>query len=205
MDLFWLKGYASVTVSDLADAMAVQRSSFYNSFGTRDAVFLESLRQYGGQSPDVVLDRLAPDAPVVPALVELLRTVCRLRARDPHARGCLVCNSVAEVAPSDRSIGPAVTRVIARRTRVVERLLRRAVARGELPAPMDVAAAARGFVTFLVGLNTLSRVVRSERALWGTCVEFLRGFGVDAGRQPSRARQRRADAPPRGRGASRAR
>ena len=133
MDLFWVRGYTAVTVSDLADAMDLRRSSFYNSFGTRESVFLEALRQYGAQSPDVVLDRLAPEAPVVPALVELLRTVCRRRSRDPHARGCLVCNSVAEVTPSDRSIGPAVTRVIARRTRVVERLLRRAVARGELP------------------------------------------------------------------------
>jgi TetR/AcrR family transcriptional repressor of nem operon len=178
MDLFWLRGYVSVTVSELADAMGVQRSSFYNSFGTREAVFLEALRQYGGRSPDVVLDRLTPDEPVVPALVALLRTVCRVRARDRQARGCLIFNSIAEVDTSDRQVRRTLARMMARRTRVVERLLRRAVARGELPHLPDVASAAREYVTFLVGLNTLSRVVRSERALWATSVSFLRGFGI---------------------------
>ena len=181
MDLFWLRGYTAVTVSDLADAMGLQRSSFYNSFGTRDAVFLEALRHYGGQSPDVVLDHVAPDEPVVPTLVALLRTVCRVRARDPHARGCLTFNSLAEVDTSDRQVRQTLSRMMARRTRVVERLLRRAVARGEMPPPANATAAARGFVTFLVGLNTLSRVVRSERALWATCVEYLHGLGIDAG------------------------
>lgn len=190
MDLFWLRGYASVTVSDLADAMGVQRSSFYNSFGTREAVFLEALRLYGGQSPDTMLDRLPADAPVVPALAALLRTVCRVRARDVQARGCLTFNSLADVRTSDRPARQALTRMIARRTRVVERLLRRAVAGGEIPPPTDVAATARMFVTFLVGLNTLSRVVRSERALWATCLEFLRGWGVngDTGLGTSRRR-----------------
>jgi TetR/AcrR family transcriptional repressor of nem operon len=102
-----------------------------------------------------------------------------VRARDRQARGCLVCNSVTEVRPSDGSVGPVLTRVLAHRTRVVERLFRRAVAGGEIPPPTDVPAAARMFVTFLVGLNTLSRVVRSERALWATCLEFLRGWGVN--------------------------
>ena len=132
MDLFWLKGYASVTVSDLADAMAVQRSSFYNSFGTRESVFLEALRQYGAQSPDVVLDRLAPEAPVVPVLVDLLRTVCRVRTRDRRACGCLVFNSIAEVDSGDREVHRVLSRMLARRTRVVEHMLRRAVSRREL-------------------------------------------------------------------------
>lgn len=181
MELFWDKGLSAVSVSDLAAAMSLRRSSFYNAFGTRDAVFLEALERYAAVSPDAALDHLGPDAPVVPALVGLLRTVCRVRAADPRSRGCLVCNTLADLDGAGEVVGARVAAALAHRTVVVQRLMERAVAQGELPAAYDTRAAARAFVTFLVGVNTTSRVVRSEAALWVACATFLRGLGLDPG------------------------
>lgn len=194
MELFWEQGLSAVSVSGLAAAMSLQRSSFYNAFGSRDAVFLEALERYAAVSPDAALDHLPPDAPVVPALVGLLRTVCRVRAADPRARGCLVCNTLADLDGASKDVATRLTASLARRAIVVHQLMQRAVARGELPAAYDTGAAAQAFVTFLVGLNTTSRVVRSEAALWAGCAAFLRGLGLNPdgvtpdGRRPRRGR-----------------
>ena len=77
MNLFWRDGYAGVSASDLAAAMHIQRSSFYNSFGSREAVFLEALEQYSKNAPDKIIDRLRPGDPVLPAIAALFRELCR--------------------------------------------------------------------------------------------------------------------------------
>lgn len=177
MQLFWRKGYLAVSSSELADAMGIRRSSFYNSFGSREAVFLEALEHYGKIAPDRALDMLGPDKAVLPVVVEVFRDLCRARAGDKAARGCMVCNAAGEVIGVDDEIGAAISQALVARVRSLEVLLRRAIARGELPADTDAANLGRAIVSFLIGLNTLSKVVRSERQLWATAQTFLRAIG----------------------------
>jgi hypothetical protein len=59
-------------------------------------------------------------------------------------------------------------------------LLRQAIGQKELSMKQsEVVAAARSFIAFLIGLNTLSKVVRDEDVLWMTCRHYLSGSGVD--------------------------
>ena len=90
MNLFWRDGYLGVSASDLAAAMNIQRSSFYNSFGSRSVVFIESLEHYSKSAPDQVVYALEPGDPVVPKIEAMLRHVCRQRSADGEERGCLV-------------------------------------------------------------------------------------------------------------------
>lgn len=47
LDVFWEKGYNATSMQDLVDAMQINRSSLYNSFGDKHNLFLECLRTYG--------------------------------------------------------------------------------------------------------------------------------------------------------------
>jgi TetR/AcrR family transcriptional repressor of nem operon len=178
MQLFWKKGFPAVSVNDLAGAMHIRRSSFYNSFGNREAVFIEALRRYAAQAPDAPLDEISADRPVLPALAAVLRGICRVRAADADARGCLVCNAIAELGGVDQALGPLLEEAVKHRTDVFRRLLNQAVSQGEIGPLADEEAAAAGFTAFLIGLNTLSKVVRDEKQLWAICRQFLRGLGV---------------------------
>lgn len=178
MNLFWKRGFLGVSARDLADAMAIERSSFYNSFGTRESVFREVLALYGAKAPDAPLEHVRSGQAVVPVLISVMRDVCHVRASDPEARGCLVCNGVAELVGVEDEIGPLLQAVVDQRVILLERLLRQALRQKELPPLPDVGGAARSFVAFLLGLNTLSKVVRDERELWATCRQFLLGMGV---------------------------
>ena len=178
MNLFWRDGYLGVSASDLAAAMHIQRSSFYNSFGSRAAVFLEALDRYSRSAPDKVVDRLAPGETVLPAIAGLFRELCRQRAADTEGRGCLVCNSVGELVGVDEELGPVLLDAVEERVSVFERVIAQAVAQDELELLDGTAAAARALVAFLLGINLLSKTVRDEQTLWAACRTFLRGFGV---------------------------
>lgn len=178
MNLFWKKGFLAISAKDLADAMGLQRSSFYNSFGSREAVFVEALQRYSAQAPDVSLGNVAPGQPVVPVLLSVMRDVCHVRAADKEARGCLVCNGIAELVGVDESIGPLLGEAVAQRIDVIEQLLLQAVRQGEMAPFADAAIAAKTFIAFLIGLNTVSKVIRDEKQLWAMCRQFLTGIGV---------------------------
>lgn len=198
MHLFWKEGFTGVTTRDLAEAMSIQRSSFYNTFDTREAVFREALRRYGALAPDAPLDDVRPGQPVAPLLVSSLREICRVRAADRQGRGCLVCNSISELVQVDDELGPLIAGAVQARIVKVERLLRQAEAQGEFRVPTDVAGSAKAFVAFLVGLNTISKIVRDEAQLWAICRAFLAGMGVppeaiERGRPVRRARPARPD------------
>lgn len=178
MNLFWHDGYLGVSASDLAAAMQIQRSSFYNSFGSREAVFLEALDRYSRAAPDKVIDRIAPGDPVLPVVAAMFRELCRQRAADPEGRGCLVCNSIGELVGVDEELGPVLQDAVEQRVRVFERVMAQAIAQDELDRPDGPLVAARLLVAFLLGINLLSKTVRDERELWTTCRSFLHGFGV---------------------------
>ncbi|MEW6130092.1 MAG: TetR/AcrR family transcriptional regulator [Acidobacteriota bacterium] len=178
MNLFWRKGFLAVSAKDLADAMGIQRSSFYNSFGSRESLFSEALQLYATQTPDVPLSKLETGQPVIPVLVRVMRKICQVRAADAEARGCLVCNSIAELVGVENSIGPMLEELVETQVTVLEQLLQQAIHQGEVEPLADVNTAARTFVAFLIGLNTISKVIREEKQLWTMCREFLLGLGI---------------------------
>ena len=178
MQLFWSDGYQAVTATDLADAMGIQRSSFYNSFGTKEAVFTEAVETYARQAPDAILDSVQPGDPAIPTLIKALRALCRARAGDKDARGCLICNSIAELIGVDETLGPMLNSALKMRIESMERLFELAVEQKEYVPSSSVEDVARTTVSFLIGVNVISKVIRSERELWGICRTFLQGIGV---------------------------
>jgi len=190
MEAFWSNGFEAMSVSDLADAMAIRRSSFYNSFGTREAVFAEAVEAYRRIAPDAALAEIGPGEPVVPAVRRVFREICRVRAADAQGRGCLLVNSISQLVGVNEELGEKLEAAVAQAVWRYETLIRQAVAQGEFAAPGDIPATARAFVAFVAGLNTISKVIRDEGELWRMCGTFLDryGFGEGAGSDTPPAR-----------------
>ncbi len=180
MDVFWKKGFLSVSAKDLAEAMSIQRSSFYNSFGSREALYQEVLQAYRAQSPDRVLDAIVPGDAVIPVLASFLRALCRIRAADDEGRGCLISNGIAELVGVDETMSTFFENAVQRRTQFIADLIKQAADQGEIPLHGTPQAMAHGFMAFLMGLNVLAKVVRDEAQLWAACRQFLSGWGVEA-------------------------
>jgi TetR/AcrR family transcriptional repressor of nem operon len=162
---FWRAGFERTPTTRLADAMGIERSSFYNAFGEREALFEEAVALYASEAPDAILSRIGGDDPIAPALAATLSTLCAARAADPEHKGCLIVNSIAELVGANEKLGPLLERALKQRIELIAGLLDRAKARGELALRADPAIGALAFATLLCGLNLIAKVVHKEEHL----------------------------------------
>jgi AcrR family transcriptional regulator len=95
MLVFWERGYADASLDTLGDAMAVGRSSFYNAFGGKEALFKRSLIRYGTRYGDQYQQALAAHRDDLGAALRAFFDVTLTRIADPAVpRGCLIAQSV---------------------------------------------------------------------------------------------------------------
>lgn len=157
LELFWDRGYAATSVSDLVAHLGIGRASLYGAFGSKHALYLRALRRYvATRQPDPV-EMLSQPGPAVPAIQALIRHHVDACTGDDAQRGCLLVNAAAELTPSDEQ----VTRIVENAWYAVETALHsalvRARAQGEISADADVHALARFLLVFIQGLRVVGK------------------------------------------------
>lgn len=186
MNAFWRHGYEACSVKALSRELGITRSSFYNAFGSREALFRKALARYFDQTPDRALaptglgtETVAETGLGIRALISrIFREACRVRAADSEARGCLAVNCLAELHAMDGDLGDFMEQACLDGLLRIRQLITAAQESGEIPATADPRALALSVKTLLIGLNLLSRVVRDEDELWLAAQTGLRGLGL---------------------------
>ncbi|QCI79818.1 TetR/AcrR family transcriptional regulator [Hankyongella ginsenosidimutans] len=175
---FWREGYQANSVKALSERLGITRSSFYNAFESREAMFMEAFERYLERSPDRALAAVPLEGSVCALITATFKTICESLTLDPDAKGCLAVNSVGALCNVDAEIGPKVAAQMIARLERIETLLKAAVARGELPRDADITATALALKTFLVGLNSMAKVLPNRSALWPAARATLAAFGL---------------------------
>lgn len=109
--LFWERGYDGVGLTDLLEAMGIQRGSLYKAWGSKKALFLACLNHYDESRVDPGLAFLRGEGGAA-AMSGAERLEALFENHDP--RGCLLCNSAAGVAGTDAEIAARVKQGLAR-------------------------------------------------------------------------------------------
>jgi TetR/AcrR family transcriptional regulator, transcriptional repressor for nem operon len=174
--LFRERGYEATSLADLEAQLGVGRQSLYNTFGSKQALFLKALDRYRRESAEALLERLnVPGAGLDEIRAFFHQAVESLTSVDPRC-GCLVTNTIVERGPQDAE---ALLRCNAARD-VLERAFRRALAqakaRGELPAAMDAEALATLLVVHTYGLNVLAKTGATAAELHASVEALLAGL-----------------------------
>ncbi len=106
MQIFWRQGYGATNLPDLLKAMGLTRGSFYKAFGDKRSVYLEALKRYDENNIAAAV-RLLGNAELGdgPSRIEkLFEGAFDDAALESERRGCLVCNAMVELAPSDPEV-----------------------------------------------------------------------------------------------------
>ena len=180
MNEIWKNGFEACSVKAVSEKLGITRSSFYNAFGSRENLFGEALGLYFQHSPDRVLGDVDEDIRILKLLTEMLKEICRTRAADTQARGCMAVNCVAELVGVNADLGPMLEDAILGSLDRLEMLLRRAAANGEIEDNGDLREKALALQNLLIGINVMSKVVRSEEDLWAAARQTLEGLGLYA-------------------------
>ena len=176
MDTFWEKGYNPTSVSDLASAMSITRSSFYNSFNSRKAIFDEALALY--QKGDAIFDTDAEQDGYCPAkaIRHFFRQVCDRLASAPDSRGCLTINCYVQ-ASDDCPPPEGVKAFVEAKWQQFHVTVKNAVKLGIMPADTDSKATADSLLSFLIGINIMGKKVPDAKRLWTAADVMLTSMG----------------------------
>ena len=178
MNTIWREGYEVSSVKSLSELLGITRSSFYNAFGSREELFQEVMQVYARQSPDYVLGEFQPDVRVRPFITRLYRAICRARASDPEARGCMLINTMTELCPAEDGVGAMLAEAVVGSIERLEAVLARGVETGELPENIDVHTKAVALQTLMIGLNVICKANGNEADLWAAASATLTGLDL---------------------------
>ena len=183
------KGYQRATIADVVRESGLSVGAIYTYFTGKDELFRQSCDLISGQGLEELAARLAPGD-------DHGRAAARSRSRyyietiDEYAGAPGQASLVQAWAEADRE--PGVREMLARRRErlvgAAQMLLHEGVARGELPAWMDVEAVRRGFLGLLDGL-LLQRIEAGEAYRPAEPVRRARGdprTPARRGREPHR-------------------
>lgn len=155
MRAFWTAGYEATSTQDLCAATGLGRSSIYNTFASKRELFGKALRHYMDERNAGLAELMEADLPVR----EKIRTVLWWAVEPDPAEppGCLVVNSLVEVAPHDAEAAELLRRDTSKRVELVRGAIERGRARGEIGPGKDPLALANFVSATVSGLRVAAR------------------------------------------------
>ncbi len=164
MDLFWRNGYEATSLAELVQEMGIGRQSLYNTFGDKHSLFVEAVKHYIGSNGQLIVQQLqAPGSPSGNIRIALEQIVDFVQCGE--CRGCLVTNSIVELAPHDEEIRSIVQAMVKGVEKTLRATLDRAVKAGEISADADTRAIARFLNSTVHGLVVLGKASASRAVL----------------------------------------
>ena len=151
MTVFWEKGYEGSTLADLTEAMRINRSSMYATFGDKEALFRLAIARYV-EGPAAYV-REALEQPTVRSVVEaLLRGALGLLTDPSHPRGCLSVQGALACGSDAEPMKQALIEWRKQGEADIQKRLQRARKEGDLAKDVDPGDLARYISTVLTGL-----------------------------------------------------
>jgi TetR/AcrR family transcriptional repressor of nem operon len=124
MWLFWRQGYTATSVEDLTGTLHLSRSSLYDTFGDKRALFLEALQYYSERVITGIEQTLKTSPSVITGMQAIFEDMMAGIDQERASLGCFMVNSIAELVPYDQE----VTKLATEYADSVQRLLKSALA-----------------------------------------------------------------------------
>ena len=105
--VFWARGYEGASLSELTEAMGINRPSLYAAFGNKEALFRKAIELYERERAAFIADAL--EAPTARGVAErLLRGGLQLLFGENGTRGCLLANHAVACGAGAEAVRDAI-------------------------------------------------------------------------------------------------
>jgi AcrR family transcriptional regulator len=165
MHAFWEHGYEATSTQDLCAATGLGRSSVYNTFTSKKALFERSLAHYTDSQLTARQALLEGPGTAAERLTTLFTTTIDSEV-ERDRRGCLVVNTLAELGLPDDGIGDALRNDTERNLAMLRECAREGVLDGSLRPGRDPGDVAQFVLNTVTGLKVMSRRGTSREAMY---------------------------------------
>ncbi|GEB39130.1 TetR family transcriptional regulator [Gluconacetobacter liquefaciens] len=157
MRLFWDRGYDGTSFDDLIAAMGISASSFYNAFGSKEALYHEAIDAYLQLAGAWFFAILNDETDTRTAFQHLLTTAASQFTRDDQPAGCMIAAAATQCAPTQARLRDLLATQRTQAEAALATRLRAGIASGDLPAETDIEAMAAFYSALLRGMALLAR------------------------------------------------
>ncbi|WP_299761535.1 TetR/AcrR family transcriptional regulator [uncultured Dokdonia sp.] len=102
--LFWDKGFNGTSMQDLVDVTGLNRSSIYNSFGNKKALYELVLKQYQEEGKTLFKTALSQTENAFEGICLVFDNMIQAILQDVEGKGCFNMNCTTELSRVDISI-----------------------------------------------------------------------------------------------------
>ena len=151
LDVFWRKGYEGTSLTDLTQAMGINKPSLYSAFGNKEQLFLKAIELYEQRPCGYFLPALEQKTAYEVASF-MLEGAAESLTNTEHPQGCIVVQSALSCSESGASVKEAL---INRRRENEDKLYQRFVRareEGDLTGNIDPCVLAKYLITVLQGM-----------------------------------------------------
>lgn len=164
MELFRRSGYDGTSMQDLVDGLGLSRSSLYDTFGDKQALYLAALDRYRTRGSRQLRQALETGSARA-AIAGVFRSILDEVEADSGRCGCFIANATAERAGADPQTACRAAESLGEMESALRLAVERGQAAGEIDATRDAAALARFLATTIYGLRVRAKADPSRQAL----------------------------------------
>jgi len=158
MKLFWERGYEGTSFDELIAAMGISASSFYNSFGSKEALYCEATRHYldwAGEWFNAILHD--PSIDTRTAFARLFEATAEEFTRGDRPLGCMIALAGTHCPPGMSNIRDMMAEHRAFSESAMAARIRKGVANGDVPEDADCDMLAAYYSAVARGLAVQAR------------------------------------------------
>lgn len=167
-NVFWQLGYEAATLDHLLRAMGLSKSSFYETFGSKRALFLRSLHHYQQEKLNNLAKTMTGAATGRAAILQILDATIKQEV----GNGCMICNETVELAGRDDDVKNLVDGMMVAFEHSLIATIDRGKADGSITTQCQSGEIARLILVCLNGLHVMARGRADPDRLHET-VQFL--------------------------------
>ncbi|MGP3638497.1 TetR/AcrR family transcriptional regulator [Streptomyces sp. 24-1644] len=166
--VFWAKGYEAASTQDLCEATGLGRSSIYNTFRSKNALFCRALSHYVDTMTArqiAVLEKEGTAAARVHSFLALIIDSEMENRRDGGGSGCFAVNTVTGLAAKDPQIAEILERDLQRRLFSLRSVIEEGKRDGSIRSTRDTDGLARYLVAVIAGMRVAAQSGGDRSAL----------------------------------------
>ena len=157
MLVFWEKGYECTSISDLEQAMGLKRTSIYNTFGNKSAIFERVMTCYKESVMSALFAAMDAAPDIREGVRRLMNGALDIHFDEDNPGGCLVVLSLMESGQHDEQSLGSMQQTIHELKNALQVRLNKAKKSGELSRHLDAGSTATTIATTMNGMMVMGK------------------------------------------------